>query len=374
MLDAESFHTFADREGAGRGAPAAEQSRRERRHTGWWPGVAGLAACLACAVAADAEVMARTTHFAFHSDLATNVHDALLQAGRDRNGGRPGLFAVGAEQACFAGLPNSARSAWGRAVDYYAEIVSPSRFSERPQFLIRLDLGRLEAPRDERSRSFVEIARGFIAVATPAFVACRWEAQDAANREWAAGLVALLEEHEAAVAGRLAELYRMPLAGLPIRVDVVETVNWSGATTILLDPAGGHILTSRSERGPAALELIFHEASHTLMGRSHPLRRALAGAAESLDLPLPGDLWHAVLFYSTGDAVRRVLSEAGEPEYTPMLFEGGLFARHHAALRRAWTPYLDGERTLDEAALDLMRAAQEGTAGGAPQARGAGRP
>ena len=54
---------------------------------------------------------------------------------------------------------------------------------------------------------------------------------------------------------------------------------------------------------------------------------------------------------TTGDTVRRALAEAGEP---PMLFAGNIFGRYHAAMKRAWTPYLDGERGLREAAEDLI--------------------
>ena len=39
----------------------------------------------------DSSVVATTPHFAFYSDFATNVHDALIVAGADRNKNKPGL-------------------------------------------------------------------------------------------------------------------------------------------------------------------------------------------------------------------------------------------------------------------------------------------
>lgn len=262
----------------------------------------------------DDVTVATTPHFALHSDFTTNLHDALLEAGRARNKGKPELFQTDAEASCFGELPRPVQNAWGHAVDYYTEIISPARWFKREQYLIRVDLAGVEEREKAEDRRFIGIVRSFIGAATPAYEACRWKSQDAENRRWIASLVALLKLHEKTVSSRLADLYGIPLAGLPIRVDVVQTVNWSGANTILLDPVGGHIqLSIEEERGPASLELVFHEASHTLMGRGHPIRRALAEAAEQLDLPLPQDTWHAVLFYTTGETVRRALAEAGRP-------------------------------------------------------------
>ena len=79
-------------------------------------------------------------------------------------------------------------------------------------------------------------------------------------------------------------------------------------------------------------------------------------AADAQGVELPRDLWHGVLFYTTGETVRRVLEEAGEPGYEPMMFSADIFGRFHEALREAWPAYLDGERTLQEAARDLIRA------------------
>ena len=73
-----------------------------------------------------------------------------------------------------------------------------------------------------------------------------------------------------------------------------------------------------------------------------------------------------MLFYTTGDTVSRTLAEADEPAYTPMLFSGDIFGRYHAPMKRAWTAYLDGERTLPEAAEELIRALGDGRADVSP--------
>lgn len=302
-------------------------------------------------------LVATTPHFAFHSDLATNLNDALVVAGSARNDGEPELFHTGSEEgSCFAELPPSARAGWDLAVDYYARIISPVSWLKRQQFLLRVDLAGFDDEVDARARGFVGIARGLRAAATPAYEACRWSAQDAENRHWIDALAPRLATHEAAIARRLEELYQVPWHGLPIRVDVVATAPVQGANSLISPP---HILVSSSIEEGDALEIVHHEASHTLMSRHDPVRQAFAEAARELELRVPGDLWHVVLFYTTGEAVRRSLEEAGQPDYTPFIYAHdlweGRWGRYRRAIEENWPAYLDGQRTLSKAAAALLR-------------------
>ncbi len=313
---------------------------------------------------AERTPVATTPHFAFYSDFATNLNDALKTAGRARKKGGAELFHSGDETSCFEALPPSARAGWDRAVDYYEEIVSPASFGDRRQFLIRVALAGFDDEiRDQADRQYVAIAQGFLAAAAPAYRACRWSAQDAENHRWIEALEPRLATYEAKIATRLEALYQTRWGALPIPVDVVETVSWAGANTILRDPAGGHILVSVENQEPAALEVVFHESSHLLMRHGDPIQQALYDAAQAAGYHLPRDLWHVVLFYTTGEAVQEILAEGGEPGYRPMVYgifdRGGSWTGYREALETEWRPYLDGGRTLSEASGDLVRALQE---------------
>jgi len=302
--------------------------------------------------------VATTPHFALYSDFDTNLNDALIAVGVARKFGRPELFRSGDEAACFDKLPLSARAAWEGAADYYAKVISPAEWNGRPQYLVRVQLAGFDDEwSDADARQFVEIARSFRAAATPAYEACRWTAQDQKNRRWIEDLVSRLASDGKKIAARVEQLYQKRWRDLPIPVDVVETVNWAGANSILRGPAGGHLLISTEYQGPAALEVVFHEASHILMDVGDPVRKALAKAARAAEFPLPDDLWHVVLFYTTGEAVRRTLDEGGERGYTPMLYamyDRGTWGNYRASLERSWRPYLDGQRTLHEASTGLI--------------------
>jgi hypothetical protein len=313
--------------------------------------------------AAERTPVSTTPHFAFHSDFDTNLNDALIAAGLARKRSKPELLHSGAEANCFQALPPSTRAAWDKAVDYYAEIVSPARWDGRPQILIRLHLaGFDEELQDAAARQFVEIAKSFRAAATPAYQACRWTAQDQANRRWIEALRPLLKAHEQQASGRLEQLYAKKWS-LPFTVDVVQTVNWAGANSYFPDRGGGHLLISIENESRSAFEVVFHEASHQLIVHDDPLPKALTQAATKKGAQLPGDLTHVVLFYTTGEAVRPILGgndkTEGTAAYRPMLYE--IFARgdwteYRTPLETAWRPCVDGQRSLGEAATALIEA------------------
>jgi hypothetical protein len=300
----------------------------------------------------------QTPHFAFHSDFDTNLNDALIAAGVARKDKKSEIFHAGPEASCFDSLPAATRTAWDDAVDYYAKTISPVDWTAPPQSLLRLELvGFGAADRRANATTFVRTARSYLASAAPAYRACRWTAQDEHNRRWIQELQPRLARHEQRIAARLVQLYGTTWRVLPVLVDVVETVNWSGANTAWSDSGQGHVLISREPGGDAALEILFHEASHVLMDRAAPVRRALEEAARAADVRLPSDLWHVVLFFTTGEAVRRVLDAEAPSGYTPALYEifgRGSWVEYRQALEREWRPYVDGERSLGEAARSLV--------------------
>ncbi len=315
------------------------------------------------ALAEDGEqsLVATTPHFAFYSDFATNLNDALIAAGGARNDGAPELFHDGSEEeSCFVDLPSSARTGWDLAVDYYAKVISPNSWLGRQQYLLRADLAGFDQEFDAGARRFIEIAQGIRMAATPAYEACRWSLQDAENRRWIDKLIPQLSAHESAITGRLEQLYQTPWHGLPIRIDIVSAALPVGANTFDNPP---HSLISSSIEDSDQLEIVHHEASHTLMRREDPMQQALAKAARELDIELPRDLWHVVLFYTTGETVRRILEAAGEPGYTPYMYRynlwNGRWGKYRNAIEKTWPAYLDGQRTLSQAASDLLRALAE---------------
>lgn len=305
------------------------------------------------------EPVLATPHFAFYSDYHFNLHDALVAASTARRTGQPESFAAEPDAACFNDLPAAQRAAWNRAVDYYAEIIATGIAFDRAQTLPRLELlWRSDDWARGDERTAIIIARSFRSAAAPAYERCRWAAQDARNQRWIELLRPLLAMHEDAVSRRLIELYGIDWEVLPIPVDVVETVSWAGGDSIFTRPPPGHVWVSSTrpayQTPAAALEVVFHEASHLLTGNRSPLIAALDAAGRAAERTLPQDLWHAVLFYTTGETIRRTLAGTGEPEHTPLIYALNIFGNVRDPIAVEWSPYLDGQRSLPEAATKLV--------------------
>jgi hypothetical protein len=97
---------------------------------------------------------------------------------------------------------------------------------------------------------------------------------------------------------------------------------------------------------PHAVDLLFHEASH-VEELEAPLRAATAQAFRAAGGEAPEDLWHDVIFFTTGEVLRRVLGERGESGFRPYAEAAGVYARGDrwaselAAFREHWLPFLE---------------------------------
>jgi hypothetical protein len=149
----------------------------------------------------------------------------------------------------------------------------------------------------------------------------------------------------------LAAAYQTDWPTTPIRVDVAEYANWSGAYTTL---GPTHITissVSAGNQGDAAIEILFHEASHAMIRK---IRTALTDEMMAQHKLLrTREFWHAVLFYTAGEMVRRHLDA-----YTPYAVKNGLYDRAWAGapevLDKDWKPYLDGKIELATAVHRLV--------------------
>src|SRR5262249_39619591 len=120
--------------------------------------------------------------------------------------------------------------------------------------------------------------------------------------------------------------------------------------------------TQPTFQGNAAIELVFHEASHTIVSPRSDAASvvALQHAAELEGIELHRDLWHIVLFYTAGFAAERAIAELWREPYEMYMSVAGVTARawpqFAAALASGWRPYLEGKLSLEDAARIMVRA------------------
>jgi hypothetical protein len=150
---------------------------------------------------------------------------------------------------------------------------------------------------------------------------------------------------------RLAQIYQTAWQAEPIRTDVACWADVTGAYTTV-EPT--HITISSTDpsyQGEAALEMLFHEASHALIGK---VQSELAREASSKQrLFRRRNFWHAVSFYTAGE-----LSHQELKNYTPYAIANKIYERGWEGalpvLEKDWQPYINGEIDLSTAVSKLV--------------------
>lgn len=209
--------------------------------------------------------------------------------------------------------------------------------------------GRLDDPAIEAEmRAALERVR-------PIFHKYFWPEQDRVNREWIASTTERVTSIASEVIPKLEKTYDAKWFSAPVRADAVWVGHWGQAYTSLYPPHSVLSSTDPMDQDWPAAELVFHEFSHVLNFKLQGKYRAALGDLNNQH----GGLWHATQFYLTGEAVRDVLA-ARKTSYTPLVYSLGLFetqwAQYQKPIESAWSPYLQGIYSMDEAVAATVRA------------------
>ncbi|PYT93952.1 MAG: hypothetical protein DMG36_07205 [Acidobacteria bacterium] len=319
--------------------------------------------------------------FELHSGFWINLHHTLYQearqrrasTSRDANAAKPAPSA----KTVLAGkgpLTEPEQKAWDDAVAYYAANYANKDLLFTTELIqLKDQLGDFEDC-DElsgRKRKFCDAGlppnlTQVLEAAAPVYRAHLWPEHDQANRRWILQVAPLVREQGVGLSERLADIYQTRWPHEKIRVDVVSYANWAGAYTTV-DPLRVTIssLDPRNQ-GPQALEVLFHEGSH---GIAEQVQTAIIRECRQRDKPIPRDLWHALVFYTTGEVIRTVLTSSpasqgdksngvAKNEYSAYAVREGLYQRgwknYLELLQRFWQPYLDGKATFDDAIARMV--------------------
>ena len=284
----------------------------------------------------------RQTSFLFQSGFWVNLHHFLFQQAVERPTDN---------QAALTKLSSEQAGDWARALNYYQETFDGKDLLGRDMTAIKNALGDAGDRSSLDSASLDSALIGVLELAAPVYRTIWWRGHDQSNRSRIDQLLPLVEQHEDSLKNRLSSIYKTEWPDARIRTDVVIHANWAGAYTTLY-PTRITISSEDSTQPPQeGLEILYHEASHALIRK---VQTSIGERVRSLGKLLRRkSLWHAVLFYSTGEIVRQHI-----PGYTPYAVKHGLWDRawpdHFAVLETEWKPYLDGNREFDAAIRALV--------------------
>jgi hypothetical protein len=299
--------------------------------------------------------------FEFHSNFWVNLHQTLLEEALLR-AGKPDRRLQEATPLAASQMSSPEESSWNAAVTFYATHFGTSRQHGNDQ-LIGINDTLAMLPDDGGSLSAADLSpplAAVLAAAAPIFRKYWWHAQQQANIDWIASQRARLHDLGPSLAAAMTRDLRQPWPARPIHVDVCYYVPEIGYAFTILPPHITYASADSSHQGLIGFELLFHEASHTFADvETDALSRECRAQRKEC-----GDLWHTLLFYTSGVALARLLPADERASFTPYADKYGLYtrgdwSRYHRVLATDWQAYLDGKTSFDAAirsmAADLGR-------------------
>ena len=294
--------------------------------------------------------------FVFHTDeFWLNLHHFLYVLGRavnkETDAAREAVSGAPADQENgFGKLNANEQKIWREAVASYAAGLSKKDIVfDSPMPAVTNALAR---NRDAKTLSGSEIDSEIATIlqcAAPIYRKAWWKQHHDANRRWQKSMDALIKLHGDKVLRFITNAYKLqwPAVGLPVHVTAYS--NWAGAYSTT-----GNLLVLASQSPSLqeiyGLETIFHEGMHQW---DEQVFAALRAEAIKQNKFFPRGVSHSLIFFTAGEAVRRVL-----PGHVPYAENFGVWQRgmgpFRAALEEVWKPYLDGHGTRDDAFAALV--------------------
>lgn len=299
--------------------------------------------------------------FVFHTDeVWLNLHHFLYVLGRAQNktpdSAREAVNKAPAEQEKgFATLTATERNAWNEAVSAYAAALSKKDLVfDDPMPAIAKALSQAGEARSLSNAGIDPAVAAILQRTEPIYRKAWWREHKRANEAWRSSIEKLVQQHGPTVLSFITRAYQMswPEAGYAVHLSAFA--NWAGAYS-----TEGNLLVvstlAEGNRELYALETIFHEAMHQW---DPQMLEALQTQARLQNKLAPRGLSHAMIFFTAGEAIRRVAAA-----HVPYADKAGVWQRgmtqFRQPLEQTWKPYLDGRGIRDEALAKLIKLTAE---------------
>jgi hypothetical protein len=299
---------------------------------------------------------AQRLRFDYHSSFLMNLHHFLLDVSRRKTALTADQAECRLDEAELHAL-NQARAFYSAQFERRHPLFDEG-LSAIKQALRQAEDGRRQA---QGLKGLPEALAQQLDAAAPGYGRCIWPAHEASNRRWIEQAQALDARFGAAVQARLERQLTQTFTRQPLRTDLVWATGSREGAYSSDEPEHVVMPSGRSDyQGDAALEMLYHEASH--VGVMRPLFLSMAEALKTTPRPNAQQLWHALQFYTVGLAVQEVLRQDGGRAYTSYAERADLYclARwQHAlpAIQAHWLPWLrEGRPAFADAVDALVRA------------------
>lgn len=296
--------------------------------------------------------------FDFRSGFWINLHHFLfLQAVLATPDARKGHAETAARESGGAPtLPPEQKIAWEKAVDFYMEFAKRDPLSDRDLVAANYELSDAGNSKSLKGRRLPPAMQSVVEEAAPVYRALWWPEHDRRNHEWAISAGSLVQEYLPRIVRRIAVAYQTDWPKEAITTEVVTYANWAGAYTVTNSTLITISSTDPAGQGYAALETLFHEASHAMVNN---FQKQLDDHLHAVGKSATFQLTHAIIFYTAGTLITEALNTKNIHDYVPYAIKNGLYDRvadwkHYRDIcEKDWLPYLDGKTSFDAALTNL---------------------
>jgi hypothetical protein len=249
-------------------------------------------------------------------------------------------------------LTEPERQTWREAVSVYANGLSKlDMVRDKTLFDTTNAVRRAAADREAKTLAIDPAAAAALDRAAPIYRKAWWPRHRAANRRWLQSMQDPLQKYGPQVLTYITRAYQEPWMRDGFPVNVSAWSNWAGAYSTN-DSLLVVSTLNAGNQGLHGFEITFHEAMHQW---DDPIFARLRQVAKANNIAkIDGLLTHAMIFYTTGEAMKHVV-----PSHLPYAEIAGIWRGRMGAFKPAldahWKPYLDGRITLDAALLGLLK-------------------
>jgi hypothetical protein len=308
-------------------------------------------------VAAVLAAQAATPIFRFETDgFWLNLHHFLYVLGRvearmpditrEAVAGAPADEAQG-----LKALSESERQAWRQSVAVYAQGLSKlDTVFDRALYDVTNAVRRASPDRGAGSLQIDVSVAGALDRAAPIYRKAWWPRHREANRRWLQSMQEPLKKLGPPLIAYVTRAYQEPWMAGGFPVNISGWTNWAGAYSTY-DSLLVIATLNPGNQGLPGFEIMFHEAMHQW---DEEIDARLLKIARANKLKFNDLLSHAMIFYTTGEAMKTVV-----PSHVPYAELAGIWKGRMGVFKPAldahWKPYLEGKTTLDEALLRLQQ-------------------
>ena len=247
-------------------------------------------------------------------------------------------------------LADAERRVWREAVAVYGAGLSKlETVFDRALYDITNAVRRASPDREATTLQIDVAVAEALNRAAPIYRKAWWPRHRDTNRKWLQSMQDPLKKYGPQMLAYVTRAYQEPWMAGGFPVNISGWSNWAGAYSTY-DSLLVISTLNPGNQGLHGFEITFHEAMHQW---DEETDARLLKIARANKLKFNGLLSHAMIFYTTGEAMRSVV-----PTHVPYAEIAGIWKGRMGAFKPAldahWKPYLDGKTTLDEALLGLL--------------------